>query len=942
MHACSILRNARKHPRFRGTRWTSGNPSTGCVVAYRPRICARVYYHSERGVYGYRPRVSPQFQVPKEYLETRSKNSNFYRLVTAYREFGHKQANVDPVSAKKPTPLAELNPERFGLRLTDKVCFEGILTANKKEGTVEEALEFLDKTYSGTVGLEFSHLETEEEREWFAETAERCTADPLADRTRVAIAKQMLKSQAFDNFLAIKFVSLKRYGGEGAEAMMAFFHEFFKLCANDDLAYVVLCMPHRGRLNLLTGMLNLPPEKLFRKLRGLSEFPDGARATGDVISHLVSSTELDIDGKSLHVSTLRNPSHLEIVNPVSMGKTRGAMQAIEDGAYGEDENARWSDKALNIQVHGDAAYAGQGVNQECLALSQAPHFEIGGTIHLVVNNQLGFTTPASIGRSSRYCTDLAKMISAPVIHVNGDDPEMVVRATRLAFKYQRKFRKDVFVDLNCFRRWGHNELDDPTFTNPVVYRIIQNRSSVPDRYLDTLVKSNIFTLEEAKRTIDDHSAWLSQALKQVDAYVPEPACFEGFWKGMRQAEASVTQWDTGVDLGLLRFIAEKSVQVDDDSTIHPQLAKSHVQTRLRKATDDHRQGRLDWATGEALAIGSLLYQGYNVRISGQDVGRGTFSHRHAMFVDQATGDIRVPLNSMVEGQTGKLELANSILSEEAVLGYEYGLSIALPTTLTIWEAQFGDFFNGAQIVIDTFLTSGEAKWMLSSGLTVLLPHGYDGAGPEHSSCRIERFLQLTDSKEDKPDGDDVNMHVVNPTTPAQYFHLLRRQMVRNFRKPLIVVAPKILLRHNAATSSLQEMGPRTRFANVIGDEKAAEAGVDKIILASGKHFYALDNYRDTAEQKNVAIVRLETLCPFPVHELLEQLDRYKNARTFIWSQEEPQNMGPWSFVKPRFENLCGRRLQYCGRKPMAAPAVGEGQVHQQEAEEVIIKPFRMK
>ncbi|XP_078039369.1 putative 2-oxoadipate dehydrogenase complex component E1 homolog [Augochlora pura] len=938
MHAYPILRNFRKHPRFR---WSSSCSIIGCTT-YRPTMAtvnARTY-HSEHGVYGYRPRAPRQFQVTKEYLETRSKNSNFYRLVAAYREFGHKEASVDPVSPSKPIPLVELNPERFGLHLTDKVSFEGILTTNKKEGTVEEALAFLVRTYSDTIGFEFSHLETEEEREWFAQTAERYIAEPLTDQTRVAIMKQMLRSQAFDNFLAIKFVSLKRYGGEGAEAMMAFFHEFFKLCADDNLMYIVLCTAHRGRLNLLTGMLNLPPEKLFRKLRGLSEFPAEVKTTGDVISHLVSSTDLDINGKNLHVSMLRNPSHLEAVNPVSMGKTRGVMQAIGEGAYSEDENAKWSDKVLNIQVHGDAAYAGQGVNQECLALSQAPHFEIGGSIHLVLNNQLGFTTPASRGRSSRYCTDLAKMISAPVIHVNGDDPEMVVRATRLAFKYQRTFRKDVFVDLNCFRRWGHNELDDPTFTNPVLYKIIQNRSSVPDRYLDKLVKSNIFTLEEAKYENDTHFAWLNQALKKVDAYVPESAYFAGLWKGMKQAEASVTQWDTGVDLTLLKFIAEKSVCVDDNTTIHPQLAKYHIQARLKRMMND-QQGRLDWATGEALAIGSLLYQGYNVRISGQDVGRGTFSHRHAMFVDQTTAEVQIALNSIIEGQTGKLELANSILSEEAVLGYEYGMSIALPTTLTVWEAQFGDFFNGAQIVIDTFVTSGEAKWMLSSGLTVLLPHGYDGAGPEHSSCRIERFLQLTDSNEDKPDGDDVNMHVVNPTTPAQYFHLLRRQMLRNFRKPLIVVAPKILLRHNAATSLLQDMGPQTRFANVIGDEKTAATNVDKVILVSGKHFYALDDYRNTTGQSNVAIVRLEALCPFPVHELLQELDRYKNAKTFIWSQEEPRNMGPWNFVKPRFENLCGRRLQYCGRRPMAAPAAGDGHVHQQETQEVITKPFTM-
>ncbi|XP_054014443.1 probable 2-oxoglutarate dehydrogenase E1 component DHKTD1 homolog, mitochondrial [Hylaeus anthracinus] len=924
-----------RHPRFE---WINNNPASRCF-AYRPSISVRSY-HSENGVYGYKPRIQRRFEVSTKYLETRSENSNFYRLVTAYREHGHKQANIDPISPKAPILLPELSPENFGLRLNDKVSFQGILTMGKEEGTVEEALEFLKKAYSNTIGLEFSYLETEEEKEWFAETTEKCVTSSLTNTTQTAIAMEMLKSQAFDQFLAVKFVSLKRYGCEGAESMMAFFHEFFKLCAHDNLEYIVLCMPHRGRLNFLTGMLNFPAEKLFRKLRGYSEFPNGVKATGDVISHLVSSTDLVIDGKNVHVTMLRNPSHLEAVNPISMGKTRGIMQAVKDGGYNEDENARWSDKVLNIQVHGDAAYAGQGVNQECLALSAVPHFEIGGTVHLVINNQLGFTTPPSRGRSSRYCTDLAKMISAPVLHVNGDDPEMVVRATRIAFEYQRRFRKDVFIDLNCFRRWGHNELDDPVFTNPLIYKIINNRpKSVPDRYVEKLIKSNVLSMEKAKDIVKNHKAWLNRALKQVDNYIPQPAYFAGLWSEMQQADATVTQWDTGVDLNLLKFIALKSVHAEDDSAIHPQLMKNHIQSRLKKVTNDER---LDWATAEALAIGSLLYQGYSVRISGQDVGRGTFSHRHAMLVDQSTGGIHISLNSMIEGQTGKLELANSILSEEAVLGYEYGMSVALPTTLTIWEAQFGDFFNGAQIIIDTFVSSGEVKWMLSSGLTMLLPHGYDGAGPEHSSCRLERFLQLTDSKENRPDGDDVNMHIVNPTTPAQYFHVLRRQMVRNFRKPLIIVAPKILLRHTVATSLLQDMGPKTKFENVIGDEKAVETDVNKMILVSGKHYYALDDYRDRTEQKNVAIVRLESLCPFPIHELLREINRYKHIKTFVWSQEEPQNMGAWNFVKSRFENLCGRPLTYCGRKPMAAPAVGEGQLHQQEAQEVIDKPFRIK
>ncbi|EFN80022.1 probable 2-oxoglutarate dehydrogenase E1 component DHKTD1 homolog, mitochondrial [Harpegnathos saltator] len=897
-------------------------------------------YHSENGVYGYKPSQRRHFEVPKEYLDERARQSNFYRLVDAYRIHGHKQAHIDPLSMTKPSLLPELQPGNFGLNLKDKVHFRGILLTQQNEGTVEEAIRLLNDTYSGTIGTEFSYLETEEEREWFAKTVERTLAEPLDDETRKAIAAEMLKSQAFDNFLAIKFVSLKRYGGEGAESMMAFFHEFFKLCASDSLEHIILCAAHRGRLNLLTGLLKFPPEKLFHKLRGLSEFPNATRCTGDVISHLISSTDLNVGGKSIHFTMLRNPSHLEIVNPVSMGKTRAIMQTIGEGAYGQDDNVQWSDKVINIQVHGDAAYTGQGVNQECLALSRTPHFEIGGTIHLVINNQLGFTTPPSRGRSSRYCTDLAKSISAPVIHVNADNPEMVVRATRIAFKYQRQFRRDVFVDLVCFRRWGHNELDDPLMTNPLMYKIIQNRPSIPDRYADELIGANVLTRESVQNTVESHTGWLNRILKEsTEDASRQPGYLAGRWIGIKQAEANVTQWDSGVELSLLEFVGRKSVEVPADLDIYPQVLKSHVLNRLKKIESGDS---LDWSTAEALAIGSLLYQGYNVRISGQDVGRGTFAQRHAMIVDQSTGATFIPLNSMISGQTGKLEVANSILSEEAVLGFEYGMSITSPSTLPIWEAQFGDFFNGAQIVIDTYITNGEAKWMLSSGLTMLLPHGYDGAGPEHSSCRLERFLQLTDSKENEADSDDVNVQIANPSEPAQYFHLLRRQMVRNYRKPLIVIAPKILLRHPAAVSSLSDLGPRTSFKNVIGDDRVKSDDVNKVILVSGKHYYALKDYRDSIENNNVAIIRIESLCPFPIQELLEEIEKYKYARIFVWSQEEPRNMGAWGFVKPRFENLCGRQLKYCGRETMAAPAVGDQQKHQREAKEVIVKPFLMK
>lgn len=897
------------------------------------------YYHTENGVYGYIPKNKNVYKVPDDCIVMRAKYSNFYRLVTAYREHAHKSANTNPITLEKPEKLIELDPQQFGLKLDDTVEYYGILNIEKKQGTVEDALKILESIYTSEIGAEFTYLESQEEREWFSSKFEKLHEEKLTQETKKSIASEMMKSQTLDNFLAKKFVSIKRYGCEGAESMMAFFQEFFELCGKDGLEQVIACMPHRGRLNFLIGMLKFPPEKLFRKLKGLSEFPDDVKATGDVASHFISSIDLDIKGKSLHVTLLHNPSHLEAVNSVSMGKTRGVMQAVKDGAYCESRNRQWSDKVINVQVHGDAAYAGQGVNQESLALSKTPHFEIGGTIHLVINNQLGFTTPPSRGRSSRYCTDLAKFISAPVLHVNGDAPEMLVKATRIAFEYQRKYRKDVFIDLNCFRRWGHNEMDEPTFTNPLLYKIINNRQSIPDVYRQKLEKMEILKTEESEEIIRKYTNYLEEAFKKSDKYVPQATYFSGRWAGFQQAKPTLTTWETGVDVNLIKFVVKKSVERKENLKIHPTLIKSHIQTRIKKLDNGEY---LDWSMAETAAFGTLMYQGFNVRLSGQDVGRGTFSQRHMMLVDQSTGEIYIPLNSMIDNQMGKIELANSILSEEAVVGYEYGVSISSPTTLTIWEAQFGDFFNGAQIMIDTFLSSGETKWMMNSGLTLLLPHGYDGAGPEHSSCRLERFLQLTDSNENSPDGDNINVQVTNPTTPAQYFHLLRRQMIRYFRKPLVIVSPKILLRHPSATSSLDEMSPGTSFKNIIGDDVVEPDKIEKIIFVSGKHYYALEQQRKKLATYNTAIIRIECLCPFPLLEINEEIKKFPNTKSFVWSQEEPRNMGAWTFIKPRFENLCGRQIKYCGRDTLATPAVGIGKLHQQEALEVIEKPFIMK
>ncbi|KAJ8925254.1 hypothetical protein NQ315_009082 [Exocentrus adspersus] len=888
------------------------------------------YYHSEN-VFGFKRKIRNIYRVPEDVLEYQCRDSNFYRLVTAYKQHAHKCSDINPVSFTKTSSVVpELDIQRYGFSENDKVRFKGIINSDKEEGTIGEAIDFLSKAYCKTVAAEFLYLESEEEREWFSKELEALTYKTLNKDTKISIAKELLKSQTFDNFLAKKFTGVKRYGGEGAESMMAFFSEIFRLSSQDTIEEIVLAMPHRGRLNLLTGMLNFPPSQMFSKLKGQPDFPSKYRCTGDVLSHCISSTDLEFGNKSIHVSLLYNPSHLEAVNPVSMGKTRGKQLISKDGDYGK--GLRWGDKIINIQVHGDAAIIGQGVNQECLSLSGAPHFEIGGSIHLVVNNQLGFTTPSERGRSSLYCTDLAKMIAAPVIHVNGDYPEDVLKVTKLAFDYQRKFRKEVFIDLNCYRQWGHNEMDDPTFTNPTLYEVIRSRRTVPDLYADQLVKDGILTQKDCKDIVDDHFNWLNEHLKAAESYKPQDVYFKKHWKEFVQPDDVITTWDTGIDLDLMTFIGSKSVKCPSHFEIHPTLLRTHVKNRLSRIAEGVN---IDWATAEALAVGSLLFEGYNVRISGQDVGRGTFSQRHMMLVDQQSNNIFIPLNKIHPDQTAFLEIANSILSEEAVLGYEYGMSIESPMNLIIWEAQFGDFFNGAQIIFDTFISSGEAKWLWQSGLTILLPHGYEGAGPEHSSCRLERFLQLTDSKETKADADNVNMQVCQPSTPAQYFHLIRRQMVRNFRKPLIIVTPKILLRHSSCVSNFADMAPGTYFKTVIGDPIADPSTVQKVLLTSGKHYYSLSEKRESMGVKDAAIIRVESFCPFPTLELRQEISKYRTAKVFVWCQEEPQNMGAW----PRFENLIGKKIIYCGRDAQSAPAVGVGSLHQQQVSEIVSKPF---
>uniref|UniRef100_A0A8C1DKR7 2-oxoadipate dehydrogenase complex component E1 n=1 Tax=Cyprinus carpio carpio TaxID=630221 RepID=A0A8C1DKR7_CYPCA len=720
----------------------------------------------------------------------------------------------------------------------------GLRHFGKVKATSEEVVAFLERTYCGRISVETTQLQSLQEREWFADRFEDLKKEAFSPEERRQLAKLMLESQEFDHFLATKFATVKRYGGEGAESMMGFFYELFRSAVYSGVTDVVMGMPHRGRLNLLTGLLQFPPE----------------------------------------IDTC------------------------------------------------------QGIVTETFTLSNLPHFRVGGSIHLIVNNQVGYTTPSERGRSSLYCSDVGKMVGCAIIHVNGDDVEDVLRATRLAVEYQRRFRKDVIVDLLCYRQWGHNELDEPFFTNPAMYKIIRSRKSIPDSYADQLISEGLMTEEERGQIKTTHYALLNDWLNNMTLYSPPPTNLQGRWGDLVEPQNRVSFWDTGVALPLLQFVGARSVDVPEEIQMHSHLRKTHVQARLQKLEEGTK---LDWSTAEALAFGTLLCQGFNIHISGQDVGRGTFSQRHTMVVCQETNDMYIPLNHISPEQKGHLEVCNSALSEEAVLGFEYGMSIAQPGLLPIWEAQFGDFFNGAQIIFDTFLSGGEAKWLLQSGLVILLPHGYDGAGPEHSSCRIERFLQLCDSKEEGVDGDTVNMGVVNPTLPAQYYHLLRRQMIRNFRKPLIVASPKTLLCFSGAVSSLADMGPGTSFKPVIGDISVNPTSVQRILFCSGKHYYALLKHRETLPEaeKSTALIRVEELCPFPTEALQQELNKYTNAKDFIWSQEEPQNMGSWSFVSPRFEKQLACKLRLVSRPALPAPAVGIGTLHHQQHEAILTAAF---
>ncbi|KAI9224388.1 thiamine diphosphate-binding protein [Blastocladiella britannica] len=910
----------------------------------------RQYHEKPQETYGYR--TSREFRLPDytaEELANRQQNANLLRLVQSYRVHGHRAASLDPLGINHGDGnVPELDPARYGLDASQRYNLSGILHVGKstdpslarESASLETIVRHLKATYSNHIAYEFSHIPNSSERRWFAHMVESYEKKQFAAAEKKRMLELLTKSEVFDLFMTKKFPSVKRYGLEGGESMMVAMDAMFASANAQGIVDLVLGMPHRGRLNLLTDLLQFNAQGVFTKLkRGAPEFPasEAHVCTGDVLSHLAQSVDLAYPGnkRPIHVSLLHNPSHLEAINPVAMGKARTRqMEAAERGAEGSD--CYLGDRVLCVQMHGDAAFAGQGVNMEALALSNLPHYTCGGSVHLIVNNQVGYTTPATNARSSRYASDIAKMIDAPVIHVNGDHPEDVAVATALAVEYRQKFHKDVILDMIVFRKWGHNELDEPRFTQPLMYKVIGNRISVPRAYEAKLIEQGVVTAAEADALRESWYKKLDDDLAAVDTYTPPTTHLQGKWTGIESPKTAVVSPVTGVDEATLKKVGLASVATPQGFQVHPRLQKFHVQARANKV----EQGKgLDWATAEAMAFGSLLLDGHNVRISGQDVGRGTFSQRHAMLVDQATENVFTPLNAM-ETKQGKLEIANSHLSEFAVLGFEFGVSWESPKTLPIWEAQFGDFFNGAQIIIDTFINSTEAKWLRQSGLVMMLPHGWDGTGPEHSTSRVERFLQLCcdPTNVHAPEiARNPNMHVVFPTTPAQHFHVLRRQMVRNFRKPLIIVGPKMLLRLPQCLSDISEMGPGTAFQPVLADPSIVDpATVERVLVVSGKFYYELAKEREAKGlTQRVAIVRLEELCPFPVPEVQRELAKYAHVKDFVYCQEEPENQGCYSYVEPRLRQLVPHPMRYIGRVNSAAPATGVSSIHKKEQAKVI-------
>jgi 2-oxoglutarate dehydrogenase E1 component len=834
-------------------------------------------------------------------------------LIRAYRVRGHLDADLDPLKLTKPERHSELDPETYGFseRDMDRPIFINYVLG-LESATLRDIIKILRETYCGKIGVEFMHKSEPDEKSWIQERIEsirnQTEFTKLGKRT---ILERLTEAELFEQFIDRKHKGAKRFGLDGGETTVPVLEQILKRGGQLGVEEVIIGMPHRGRLNLLANVMAKPYRAIFSEFQGQSSNPEDIQGSGDVKYHLGTSNEREFDGNVVRLSLNANPSHLEAVNTVVLGRVRAKQMQRGDEAR---------EKVMAILMHGDAAFAGQGIVPETFALSDLEGYETGGTIHLVVNNQIGFTTMPSFSRSSPYCSDMAKAVGAPIFHVNADDPEASVHVARIAIEYRQRFKKDVVIDLICYRRHGHNEGDEPAFTQPLMYKKIAEHPTTREIYAKQLEDENVIEAGEAGQIGKDFEATLEAAFDEAQSYKPNKANWlEGQWSGLAVASGDERRGKTDATFDLLREVGLAISEAPSSVKVHPRITRQLKAKRQMIESGEN----IDWATAEALAFGTLLCESTPVRLSGEDSQRGTFSQRHSVLIDQESAERYVPLNNIRFGQA-PFEVIDSPLSEFGVLGFEYGYSMSEPHALVLWESQFGDFANGAQVIIDQFISSGESKWLRMSGLVMLLPHGYEGQGPEHSSARLERYLQLC--------GED-NMQVANCTYPANYFHILRRQIRREFRKPLILMTPKSLLRHKRCVSPLKEFGPGSTFHRVLWDHaqwdgtSADDKDIKRVVLCSGKVYFDLLEERDKRGAMDTYLLRLEQLYPFPTKSLITELRRFGHADV-VWCQEEPKNMGAWFFVNPAIEEVMidlrmkNTRPGYAGRSSAAAPATG--------------------
>ena len=841
-------------------------------------------------------------------------------LIRSHRVRGHLMANLDPLGLHEPEDHPELSPETYGFGEDDwdrEIFIDNVL--GLEAATLKEIMQRVRETYCGTIGVEYMHIQDPDKKSWIQERIEAIhNRTDFTLKGKRAILERLIEAEEFEKFLDKKYTGTKRFGLDGGEAMVPALEQILKRGGALGIKEVVLGMPHRGRLNVLANFMGKPFQAIFSEFQGNAANPEDVQGSGDVKYHLGTSADREFDGNVVHLSLTANPSHLEAVNTVVLGKVRAKQQQKKDTERSQ---------VMGLLMHGDAAFAGQGLVPETLDLSELRGYRTGGTIHCIVNNQIGFTTSPSFSRSSPYCSDVGKIVQAPIFHVNGDDPEAVVHVARIATEFRQRFKGDVIIDMFCYRRFGHNEGDEPSFTQPLMYRKIAEHPSVAEVYAAKLVGEGVVTQEEVDGYIARFRKRLDDDFAAASSYKPNKADWlEGAWTGMETASGEARRGETAVPEGILKTVADALTTVPDGFNIHSKLVR---QLKAKQKMMETGEG-IDWATAEALAFGSLLVEGFPVRLSGQDSGRGTFSQRHSVWVDQESESRHIPLNHIKPAQP-TFEVIDSPLSEAGVLGFEYGYSLAEPQALVLWEGQFGDFANGAQVIIDQFVASAESKWLRMSGLVMLLPHGFEGQGPEHSSARLERYLQLC---------AEDNMQVCNITEPFNYFHALRRQVHRKFRKPLILMTPKSLLRHKMAVSRLEEFSNGSTFHRVLWDHKdkkglKEDKGIRRVVLCSGKVYYDLYAAREEKGIDDVYLLRVEQLYPFPEKALTNELGRFPQAE-IVWCQEEPKNMGSWFFMNPNLEEVLTaidarhKRPVYAGRPAAASPATGMLKRHQME------------